>query len=302
MPNLDWRIKYYGVQALAFVVSLVILLLGALPGLIDPALNWTLWLALPLSACVGAVGWWLASRFRPYSARHLSPREWEELRGALEDVPVMSVIHVFAADRSRMERFRYLPLLERYLWGALAEDKVDAERVVRAAFVLHTFGFDMSEFNDAPPLIPDPIVRAWFQDLIAEPGQLKQREHMRAHLGTLSATINKLAADDEAMDSAWRLMLFGELAHQALRDALGHRDPKVREASLGLLEIQGVWPERFDDLSTRIRRDVHPSVQQAAMELLSMEGKKALPVLEEVLQDPFLAGKAEELIQEIQAR
>ncbi len=301
MPNLDWRIKYYGVQAISFMASFLILVISAVPGLISEDLSWTIWLGLPLAVVIGGAGWLLARRFSPHTrTRHLSPREWEELRGALEDVPVISLFHVFLADRSRLERFRYLPLLKRYLWETLAEDDVDYERVVRAAFVLHTFGTDMNEFTDAVPLVQDPVVQAWFQDLIAEPKKLTQRQHLRAHIGGLSKQVASLADDDGAFEAAWRLMLFGPLAHQEMRHGLSHRDPKVREACLGLLEIQQAWPERFDDLATRIRRDVHPSVQQAAMELLAMDGAKAVEVLQEAQQDPFLAAKAEELLKEIQ--
>lgn len=304
MPNMDWRIKYYGVQALTLVASLFILAAGAVPGLLSEDFKWTIWLALPIATIIGGVGWFIARRFAPHTARHLSPREWEELRGALEDVPVISLFHVFLADRSRLERFRYIPLLQRYLWERLADDEVDCDRVARAAFVLHTFGIDMKEYLDGLPLIPDPVLQAWIRDMAAEPKVLQHRENLKEHMGTLSGFINDLADkdDDKAMSAAWHLLLFGPLAHQQLRNGLGHRDPKVREACLGLLEIQSNWPERMEDLATRIRRDVHPSVQQAAMELLAMEGKAALPVLEEACADPFLAGKAEALIAEIQAQ
>ena len=126
MPNMDWRIKYYGVQALAFFLSLFILLLGMIPGLFSPDFKWVLWLALPLATVVGGVGWFIARRFSPHTSKHLSPREWDELRTALEDVPVISLFHVFLADRGRMERFRYIPFLERYLWERLAEEEEQA--------------------------------------------------------------------------------------------------------------------------------------------------------------------------------
>ncbi len=306
VSGLDWRVKYYGVQAATFLMSTFIVGVGLLPGLFSDSFKWTVWLALPLAMAIGGVGWLVAGRFSPHKARHLSPREWEELRGALEDVPVISVFHVFLADRSRMERFRYVPLLQRYLWECLGEDKVDCGRVARAAFVLHNFGVDMSEYQEGLPLIPDPVLRAWMEDLAAEPGSLKVREHLREHTGEISGLINALAEPaneegDPAMEAAWRLMLFDELAHQNLRAGLDHRDPKVREACLGLLEVRRVWPERHDDLVRRIQRDVNPSVQQAAMELLALAGKAALPVLNEVMADPFLAAKAEELIAEIEA-
>ena len=102
MPNMDWRIKYYGVQALAFFTSLFIVGLGMLPGLFSNDFKWVLWLALPVATLIGGMGWLIARRFAPHTAKHLSPKEWEELRGALEDVPVISVFHVFLADRSRV--------------------------------------------------------------------------------------------------------------------------------------------------------------------------------------------------------
>jgi hypothetical protein len=307
MPNLDWRIKYYGIQSVTFMISLV--LIGAGLGL-----TWlmessgALWASLPLAAMSGGLGWILAQRFAPHNAKHLSPREWAELQSALEDVPVLSVFHLFTVDRSRLEKFRYLPLLKRYLWECLADDQVHPARVTRAAFLLHTFGEDLSEYEEGLPLVSDALVRAWFMDLLAEPRVLRKRDHLRQHLGQISGLVKDLGATpeegdelDPGMEAAWRLALFGPLARQQLRAGLDHRDPKVREACLALLEIVRDWPERHKDLVTRIQRDVHPSVQQAAMELLALEGKKSIPVLQEQLNDPFLRSRAEELINDIEA-
>ncbi len=70
---------------------------------------------------------------------------------------------------------------------------------------------------------------------------------------------------------------------------------------MALLEIIRDWPERRKDLMTRIQRDVHPSIQQAAMELLALEGRQAIPILQEHAQDPFLSARALELINDIEA-
>ena len=303
---MDWRIKYYGIQGLSFVSSLLIVVLGVLPGIFSESLKWILWLALPLATLLGGLGWLFAQRFAPHSTKHLSPREWEELRSALEDVPVISLFHVFLADKTRMERFRYVPFLERYLWDQLSQEEVDNGCVARAAFVLHHFGVDMGDFLDGLPLLSDEILKAWIRDLASEPGVLRRREHLAEMIEDVPALVSDLAKvssekGDPAMEAAWRLMLFGPLAHEELRLGLDHREPKVREASLGLLEVQGGWDKRHDDLVKRIERDVHPSVQQAAMELVALEGKAALPILYQARNDAFLAGKAEELINEIEA-
>jgi hypothetical protein len=308
MSGLDWRIKYYGIQLLTFLVSLALLSAGVfLSWLMDG--SGALWAAAPLAGMSGALGWILAQRYAPHNKKHLSPREWAELQAALEDVPVLSVFHVFTVDRSRLEKFRYIPLLRRYLWECMAEEQVDLSRVVRAAFLLHTFGEDLSEYREGLPLLHDAVVVAWLSDLIAERRQLVRREHMRGQLGEVSRLVREMAEaqggaglDDPLMGAAWRLALFGPLARQQLRNALDHREPRVREAVLALLEISRDWPERHQDLVNRIKRDVHPSVQQAAMELLAVEGRKAIPVLQEQLQDPFLQARAEELISDIEAK
>ena len=303
---MDWRLKYYGVRGLSVVAGLFIFLLGVLPGLFSESLKWALWFALPLATVTGGLGWLFAKRFSPHSKKHLSPREWEELRGALEDVPVISLFHVFLADKRRMERFRYVPFLERYLWDQLSQEEVDCGCVARAAFVLHHFGVDMTEYLDGLPLVPDEILCAWLRDLAAEPGVLRRRAHLAAMVEEIPRLIDALAgarteAEAPAMEAAWRLMLFGPLAHEALRQGLDHTDPKVREAALGLLEVQGGWERRHEDLVRRIERDVHPSVQHAAMELIALEGKPALEILRGARNDAFLASKAEELINEIEA-
>lgn len=307
MSNIDWRIKYYGVQLLSLGMSTTVILAGVL-GMWLLESNLALWASVPVAAALGGAGWWTARHFSPHSAKHLSPREWEELRGAMEDVPVLSVFHIFTVDRSRLERFRHIPLLKRYLWEVMAEDEVDERRVVRAAFLLHAFKENLQEYEEGLPLVEDEIVCAWMRDLIRERNGLKERANLRALLPEIPRLIKQLAtptpeddSEDEAMEAAWRLVLFGPLAHQQLRSGLEHRDPRVRESCLALLEIIRDWPERHKDLTTRIQRDVHPSVQMAAMELIATEGRKALSILQEQMSDPFLRGRAEELINNIEA-
>ena len=310
--GLDWRVKYYGTQVASFLGSGA-LIAGGLVGYWALESPWALWASLPMGAACGGIGWAIARRFSPYNARHLSPREWEELRSALEDVPVLSVFHLFAVDRSRLEKFKYIPLLQRYLWECLAEEPVDPARVARAAFLLHTFQIDLKEYEEALELVDDALVRAWLQDLLREKGEVRKREQLRHHQGELPRLVQALAETpkeeergrkgvvDASMEAAWRLALFGPLARQHLRSGLEHRDPRVREACLALLEIIRDWPERHGDLVSRMQRDVHPSVQQAAMELLAVEGRKAVPALKELAEDPFLGARAQELIQDIEA-
>jgi hypothetical protein len=148
---LDRRIKYYGIQGGAAALSGLILLVALLS-----SSGWALWcLALPLCVGIGGGGWWLSRRFGAETSRHLTPQEWAELRGALEDLPVLSVLHLFGQDRTRLERFRYLPLLKQSLWEALAEDQVDVGRVVRIAFLLHAFRQDLREYSEVIPAVPD---------------------------------------------------------------------------------------------------------------------------------------------------
>ena len=305
---MDWRIKYYGLQVVAFAITVLLISVGfALKFVLES--DWPLWLTLPLGCLISAGAWLLAQRFAPHSGKHLTPREWEELRGALEDVEVMSVFHIVSVDKRRLERFRYLPLLKRYLWECLAEEKIDGARIVRAAFLLHTFGEDLREYSDAVVLIGDPVVQAWFRDIIAERRGLRRRDHLAQETERIRVLVRQLAdepeseeAEDPTMAAAWRLLLFGPLAHQELRHGLGAKDPKVREACLALLELQQAWPERKQDLEERLRRDLHPSVQHAAMELLALDGRAAIPVLQEAAADPFLAGRAGELLKELDGR
>lgn len=305
---MDWRIKYYGLQAFAFAVTIFLIAVGfALKFILDS--DWPVWLTLPVGCVISGAAWLLAQRFAPHSGKHLTPREWEELRGALEDVEVMSVFHIVSVDKRALERFKYLPLLKRYLWECLAEEDINGERIVRAAFLLHTFGEDLREYGDAIVLIQDPVVQAWFRDIIAERRGLRRRDHLREEMGRIRTLIRQLAQEpedddsaDPAMGAAWRLLLFGPLAHQELRHALADKEPRVREACLAILELQHNWPERRTDLEERLKRDIHPSVQHAAMELLAMDGRSAIPMIQEASNDPFLAGRAGELLKELDGR
>jgi hypothetical protein len=305
---MDWRIKYYGLQAVAFAVTMFLIAVGfGLTIWLDS--DWPIWIVLPIGALISGGAWLLAQGFAPHSGKHLTPREWEELRGALEDVEVMSVFHIVSVDKRALERFKYLPLLKRYLWECMAEEEIDGARVVRAAFLLHTFGEDLREYSDAIVLIPDPVVQAWFSDIIAERRGLRRRDALREEMPRVRTLLRQMAQEpedgsdvDPTMEAAWRLLLFGPLAHQELRHGLADKDPKVREACLALLELQTAWPERKQDLEERLRRDLHPSVQHAAMELLAMDGRAAIPVLQEAAADPFLAGRAGELLKELDGR
>lgn len=304
VTGLDRRIKYYGIQAAALFLSGLILLVALLwsPG-------WGLWCAaLPLCAAIGGAGWWLSRRFTADTTRHLKPQEWAELRGALEDVPVLSVLHLFKQDKKRLARFRYIPLLQQSLWEVLAEDLVDLNRVARIAFLLHTFNQDLKEYAEAFPVIEDPVVLAWLMDLAAEPGQLTRRHHLAQQLHRLPTLIDELGTglpgidepnDDPGQQAAWRVMLFGPLALDPLRAALDHDNPAVREASMALMTLQEQWPTRRPDLLRRLNQDEHPSVRHGALEILALEGPQNLPIIQRCLQDPVLAERATELMREL---
>jgi hypothetical protein len=303
---MDWRIKYYGLQGIALSFTAVLIAAGfGLAFFLDR--EWPVWLTLPLGCLITGAGWLVAQNFAPHSGKHLTPREWEELRGALEDVAVMSVFHIVTVDKRRLERFRYLPLLRRYLWECFAADEIDEERIVRAAFLLHNFGEDLSEFSDAAVLIEDPVVRSWFQDVIVERRGLRRREALLRQTDCIPTLMRDLGQEpsddgDPAMQAAWRLLLFGPIAHEKIREGLTAKSPRIREASLALLAIQHQWPERRTDLEARLRDDLNPSVQHAAMELIALDGRAAIPILEEMAQDPFLSGRAGELLSEIDGR
>ena len=104
------------------------------------------------------------------------------------------------------------------------------------------------------------------------------------------------------MEAAWKLLLFGPMAQEQLRAGLKAKEPRVREACLALMALQTNWPTRTEDLEERIRSDINPSVQHAAMKLISLNGKSAIPILKEMSKDPFLAGRAGELLSEIDGR
>ncbi len=308
MSNLDWRTKYYGTQFVSFVFSMAILSTGIILAFIANY-EWALWAALPASTLTGFGGWLMARRFTPHNAKHLSPREWQELRSALEDVPVLSVFHVFAIDKRRLEKFRYIPSLKRYLWECLSEDEVDHGRVARAVFLLHKFEVDLSEYEESAILLSDPLVLAWFRDIMAERKVLRKREHLREHIGEIRGLVKQLEAPEQelaegapnpVLEAAWHIALFGDLAAGELRSALDDRNDNVRESVLALMEIQGNWPERRKDLERRFQREINPSVQMAIMELLALDGRSALSILNEARADPYVGKKAEELISNIE--
>ena len=302
---IDWRIKSYGVQAVGIFVSSVILGVTFLVG----APSWSVFcLALPLTMVIVGGTWWIGQKFKPTSGHHLTPREWEELRSALEDVPVLSVLHLFPQDKRRLERFRYIPLLRSHLWELLAEDDVKLDDVVRAAFLLHTFGQDLTEYTEVAALIPDPVVTAWLKDAAAEPRAIVRRTNLLTVTDRIPELIGQLAKSDPFVDkpnedkgqqAAWRIQLFGTLAFDDLREGLEHEDPRVRESCLALLEIQPRWPQRRADLLRRINHDRHPTVKRGALELLAMDtASDVLPILKNLAMDPLVGERAAEIVRE----
>lgn len=302
---LDRRIKYYGIQGGAAAISGLILLLT----LLLSSSGWALGcVALPLCVAIGGGGWWLSRRYGAETSRHLKPQEWAELRGTLEDLPVLSVLHLFGQDRSRLERFRYLPLLRQTLWEALAEDKVDVDRVVRVAFLLHAFRQELKEFAEAIPVVPDPVVQAWLLDLVAEPAKLQRRQHLQREVHRIPRLVEELGTgypgidepkDDPGQNAAWRLLLFGPLATEAIHRGLSHDDPRVREGSLAVMMLQEQWGTRRPDLLRILQRDDTPTLRRAALELLALEGASALGVVQHYAADPELGERARELAREL---
>ncbi|MBH25420.1 MAG: hypothetical protein CMH57_13435 [Myxococcales bacterium] len=300
----SWRLKSYAVQALALVISALLLVACVLIG--DSPWIWAAALTLALAIHGGA--WWLRQRLAPGAGQHLTPREWEELRGALEDAPVLSVMHLFTVDRAQLEQFRYIPTLERYLWGCLSEEPPDPERLVRAAFLLHTFGEDLTPYQRAIHAVPDPIVRAYLNDLIAEPGSLRHRQHLRQCASALPQLMERLgrpadaSGEDPGQEAAWRLFLFGELARDSLHQGLEHSEPQVREASIALLAMQGEWPTRHKDLMRRINHDPHPAVRRAALEILAAgeQPPRFRAILQSLAADPELGARSIELLREME--
>lgn len=301
---LDRRIKYYGIQGGAAALSGLILLVALLS-----SSGWALWcLALPLCVGIGGGGWWLSRRFGAETSRHLTPQEWAELRGALEDLPVLSVLHLFGQDRTRLERFRYLPLLKQSLWEALAEDQVDVGRVVRIAFLLHAFRQDLREYSEVIPAVPDPIVQAWMMDLVAEPGRLTRRQHLQGQAHHIPRLVEELGTgypgidepkDDPGHNAAWRLLLFGPLATTQVHRALSHEDPRVREGALAVMALQEPWGTRRADLLHMLQRDEDPTLRRAALELLALEGRAALDIVRACQNDRDLGERARELAREL---